>query len=271
MLLHSVIFDLAGTTIDCGCMAPVAVFVEIFRRRGVTVDVATTRGPMGTHKREHLRRMCVEPGVYAAWVAANGRPPTSDDVDAMYAEAEPLQIACLPDHADVIPGFLAVAELLRARGYRLGATTGYTAPMVEVLRPLMARNGWSPDVLLSSSEVPAGRPAPYMNQVAAMRLGAPDVAQVVVVGDTVVDIQAARNTGMWAIGVTLTGNEVGLGWEALQALPIPERAVLARRAGVTLLDAGAHAVIDSVADLPHALSRLGRPKLAAFKRWQQPR
>ena len=257
-LIHTVLFDLAGTTIDCGCMAPVAVFQEVFRRRGVRVDVASARGPMGTHKREHIRRMCAEPQVRAAWEAVMGAPPTDADIDGMYAEAEPLQVACLPDHCEPIPGFLPLAAALRAEGIQLGATTGYTAPMVEVLRPLIAARGWSPGALVCASDVPAGRPAPYMNQIAAMRLGAPDVAGCVVVGDTVVDMQAARNAGMWAVGVALTGNEVGLPWEVLEALPTQERDRYREIARANLKAAGAHLVVDTAADLMPALSDLRR-------------
>ena len=270
-MTHTVLFDLAGTTIDCGCMAPVAVFIEVFRRRGVAVDVAAARGPMGTHKREHIRRMCADPAVAEAWVAARGAPPTDADIDAMYAEAEPLQVACLPEHAEPIPGFVSLAAALRAAGLRLGATTGYTAPMVEVLRPLIAGRGWAPDTLVCASDVPAGRPAPYMNQIAAMRLGAPNVSGCVVVGDTVVDMEAARNAGMWAVGVALTGNEVGLSWADLSGLPATERARLGGLAKARLEAAGAHLVIDTVADLPGALAILQRPSVLALRRWQRPR
>jgi phosphonoacetaldehyde hydrolase len=244
--IDTVLFDLAGTTIDCGCMAPVAVFVEVFRRRGVPVTIAAARGPMGTHKREHIRRMCTDPVVAADWTAVHGAAPTDADIDAMYAEAEPLQVACLPDFADPIPGFIEVAGRLRARGLRLGATTGYTRPMVEVLAPLLAARGWIPDALVCASDVAAGRPSPLMNELVAERLGAADPRSCVVFGDTVVDMEAARNAGMWAVGVSLTGNEVGLDWPALQALSPSERALRAERAAARLRGAGAHVVIDAV-------------------------
>jgi phosphonoacetaldehyde hydrolase len=256
MTPHCILFDLAGTTVDCGCMAPVAVFIEVFRRRGVAVGVAAARGPMGTHKREHIRRMCAAPDVLEAWAAALGRAPTEADVDTMYLEAEPLTVACLPEHAEPIPGFVALAGALRERGVRLGATTGYTTAMVEVLRPLITKRGWAPDVLVCASDVPEGRPAPYMNHLAMMHLGARDVRTCVVVGDTVVDMQAARNAGMWAVGVALTGNEVGLPWPELQALPDDERSRLREGATERLRAAGAHVVVDSVVDLPLALARL---------------
>jgi len=256
-MIDTLLFDMAGTTIDCGCMAPVGVFVEVFARRGVSVPLAVARGPMGTHKREHIRQVLADPGVVAAWTARHGRPPDEADGDALYALAEPLQIEVLPRHADPIPGFVERLPGLRARGLRLGATTGYTAPMVAVLAPLVAARGWAPEVLVSASDAPAGRPAPYLNWKAATALGARSARSCVVLGDTVVDMQAARNAGMWAVGVALTGNEVGLSWEALQALGPSERAARGGQARERLLAAGAHLVLDSVLDLDVALDRIG--------------
>lgn len=140
-----------------------------------------------------------------------------------------------------------------------------------MLRPLLAAQGWRPDALLCASDVPAGRPAPYMNQIAAMQLGAPDVAGCAVLGDTVLDMQAARNAGMWAVGVTLTGTEVGKTWNALLALPVAERDRLREKATARLKAAGAHIVVDSVLEAPAALEFLRRPGAAAFKRWHRHR
>jgi phosphonoacetaldehyde hydrolase len=253
-VIHSLIFDLAGTTIDCGCMAPVGVFLEVFRRHGITLDVATARGPMGTHKREHIRLVML--AVADQWERLHGRAPTDADIDALYAEAEPLQIEVIPHHVEPIPGFIDVLSSLRSKGYRIGATTGYTAPMVAVLAPLITARGWTPDVLYSASDVPAGRPAPYMNWRAAMTLGAPSARACVVVGDTEVDMQAARNAGMWAVGVALTGNEVGLSWPELQALSAEERSFYREKARSRLVAAGAQVVVDSVQELDQALEQL---------------
>lgn len=255
-MIDTLLFDMAGTTIDCGCMAPVGVFVEVFARHGVHVPVDVARGPMGTHKREHVRRVLAEPSVAAAWAARHGRAATDADVDALYAEAEPLQIEVLPRHAEPIPGFVDRLPGLRARGLRLGATTGYTAPMVAVLAPLVAARGWAPDVLVSASDAPAGRPAPYLNWKAATALGSTAAGTCVVFGDTVVDMEAARNAGMWAVGVALTGNEVGLGWDALAALTAEDRRARGDVARDRLRRAGAHVVIDTVLDLDEALGAI---------------
>jgi len=42
-----VIFDLAGTTVDYGCIAPVAAFVEGFRKMQVPISLTQARAPMG--------------------------------------------------------------------------------------------------------------------------------------------------------------------------------------------------------------------------------
>src|SRR4029078_7879162 len=84
--LEAVLFDWAGTTVDHGCMAPVASFIEVFRRRGVPVSAAEARVPMGTPKRKHIEMLSHMDSVAARWRAVHGREPTGDDVDAMFEE-----------------------------------------------------------------------------------------------------------------------------------------------------------------------------------------
>ena len=83
-------------------------------------------------------------------------------------------------------------------------------------------------------------------------------AAVVKVGDTVPDILEGRNAGVWSVGVTHTGSDVGCTAAELAAMPEPERTEHARTAGRKLLAAGAHEVIRSAADLPALLDELAR-------------
>jgi phosphonoacetaldehyde hydrolase len=57
----------------------------------------------------------------------------------------------------------------------------------------------------------------------ALELRLSSVSCAVKVGDTVSDIEEARNAGMWSIGVIHTGNEVGVSAQDLAALPASER------------------------------------------------
>ena len=69
-----VVFDWAGTTIDFGSCAPAGAFVRAFAAKGVTVTPAEARGPMGLHKKDHLRAMLQTPAVAAKSLGGIGVP-----------------------------------------------------------------------------------------------------------------------------------------------------------------------------------------------------
>lgn len=254
--LRAVIFDWAGTTVDFGSMAPVAVFLEVFRRQGVPITVEEARQPMGMSKRAHLECIAEIPQVASRWRVAHGRSFLSSDLDALYAAFLPLQMETLADHAQLIPGVLETINACRQRGMKIGSTTGYTRALMDALVPLAERQGYSPDAVICADDVPAGRPAPWMNFEAAKRLGVYPMRAIAVVDDTVEGIKAAVNAGAWAIGVAQTGNELGLPMEQFKALPQNERYERTARAKNRLLAAGADFVIASVAELLPVLEEI---------------
>jgi phosphonoacetaldehyde hydrolase len=83
-------------------------------------------------------------------------------------------------------------------------------------------------------------------------------AAVVKVGDTDVDIDEARNAGCWAIGVTRTGNALARTAAEVREMDPSERARLIVACGERLRERGAHAVIESVADLLPCLDDIER-------------
>ena len=256
MKITAVILDWAGTAVDHGSCAPVGIFVELFARRGVEVSTAEAREPMGTHKREHIRRMSVMPRVAEAWVEANGAAITDEDIDAMYAEAASLQADVAPRFAQPIEGVVELVGELRARGIQVGSTTGYPKGVLDAVRAEAARRGYEPDCAVAASEVQAGRPAPFLCWEAARRLGAWPAHGIVKVGDTVVDVQAGKNAGFWSVGVARTGNLVGLTAAELAALSDAERDRRVAAARATLFDAGADFVIDEPLELLGVLDQI---------------
>ncbi len=256
--LRGAVFDWAGTTVDHGCCAPAVTFVEVFRRRGVELGLEEARGPMGQHKKVHIRQLTQLPEVARRWRDAHGRDCTESDVDAMFDDFVPLQLDCLADYAEPVPGCLETAAELRRRGLRIGSTTGYTGEMMDVLCPEAKRRGYEPDATVSVTDVPAGRPEPWMCLLAAQRLGVYPMEALVKVGDTVPDVLEGLNAGMWTVAVARTGNEMGLALAALEALAPEERERRLSRAYERLHRAGAHYVVDSIADLLPCLDDIDR-------------
>lgn len=247
--IQAVLFDWAGTTIDHGSLAPMRVFVELFRRRGIEIEVSEARGPMGRSKHDHIAEVARLPRIAACWRELHGREPTDADVREMYQEFLPLQKQLLAQGCDLIGGVIETVAALRSRGIKIGSTTGYTRELMSVVTPLAAKHGYIPDILVSSDDVRAGRPAPWLNLRAVEQLGIYPLSSVIVVDDTPVGIQAGINSGMWTVGVARTGNEFGLSLAETEALGPVEYHDRLHESRSRLLNAGAHYVIEGVANL----------------------
>ncbi|MBP5857864.1 phosphonoacetaldehyde hydrolase [Marivibrio halodurans] len=254
--VEAVLFDNAGTIVDFGSTAPVMAFVELFKRRQVQVSVEEARGPMGAAKRDHIAQMCAMPGVAARWEAAHGKAPTEADIDAMYEEFLPLQVECLQSHATVIPGAVECFARLREAGKKIGTTTGYPREVMRALTGKLADQGIVPDSLVCASDVAQGRPKPDMCLQSALNLGVADVGACVNVDDSAPGIEAGLAAGMWTIGLACSGNEVGLSFEEWSALSPEGQAPLRAKAGEKLARAGAHFVVDTVADVADVIAEI---------------
>ncbi|WP_225770417.1 phosphonoacetaldehyde hydrolase [Inquilinus sp. Marseille-Q2685] len=254
--VRAAIFDWAGTTVDFGCQAPITSLVEAFAAMGVEVPLATARLPMGMAKRDHIRALLEMPQVAAAWERAQGRAPAPGDVDGLYERFLPLQVAAVRRHAGLIPGTIETMAALEARGIRIGTTTGFPRPVMQVVIPEAARQGYAPEVIVCAGETPSGRPGPAMALKALIELDIHPVQAAVKVGDTQVDVAEGLNAGMWTIALAVTGNEVGLTAAEWAALPAERQTELRRAAAGRLWAAGAHEVVDGIADVPAAIERI---------------
>ncbi|MFH1984420.1 MAG: phosphonoacetaldehyde hydrolase [Pseudomonadota bacterium] len=244
--VKAVVLDWAGTAVDYGCLGPAAVFVDVFARFDVEVTFDEARRFMGLEKKTHVRSMCALPAVADRWRQVHGKPPMHTDVDRLYAATETMMVETIARHADPIPGLLKTAEALRRQGILIGSCTGYTAPMMDVLAPAAHEKGYAPDAVVCSSDVPAGRPYPWMCFLNAMQLGVYPMEAMVKIGDTISDIQEGLNAGMWTIGLTRSGNELGLSREASEALNPAALSVRLSAIGKRYQEAGAHYVAEGI-------------------------
>ena len=253
-MIKAVILDWAGTVLDHGSRAPMGAFVEAFRRFGVEISIAEARGPMGMAKADHIR--LVGRAVNAAWRARHGRDFDEADVQAIFAVFEPLNVAAVEAHAALIPGAREALDWCMARGIRIGSTTGYTRPIMQRLAPLAAAQGFAPEAMVCAGDLAAGRPAPLQMWKAMAEMGIWPAHTVLKLDDTPPGIGEGRAAGCWAVGVALSGNIAGLSEAELAALSGSEKVALRAYAAAELTAAGAHLVIDSIADLPAAVARI---------------
>jgi phosphonoacetaldehyde hydrolase len=248
--IRAAVFDWAGTMVDYGSRAPAIVFQEIFRREGVPISPAQAREPMGMAKRAHIAAITRMPDVDGRWQGKFGKPADDDDIDRMYEKFLPLQKDVLADHGDLIPGAVDTFQWCLEHNIRVGSSTGYTQELMQVVVPVANQAGYKPEVVLCAEDAPEGRPAPWLIYECMKRFGVYPASQVVKIDDTTVGIEAGINAGTWTVGITQTGNLVGLSEDEFTSLDKEEQDQLISAAEIKMKDAGAHFVIAGIGDLP---------------------
>ncbi|NEM90671.1 phosphonatase-like hydrolase [Galbitalea soli] len=195
-MIRLVALDMAGTTID-DHGAVYRALQSAVEETGATVQPRDLQRWMGTDKVQAI----------AALMEDGGAAPDVDTVTRAFQRFREILAGLYAENPPVeLPGVAAALAELRDRGVRIALTTGFDD---EVAAPLLASLGWTvgtgPDDLLdavvTTSAVAAGRPAPYLIHHAMEATGITDVREVLAAGDTVVDVQAARNAGVVAVGV----------------------------------------------------------------------
>jgi phosphonoacetaldehyde hydrolase len=253
-----VIFDWAGTTIDSGSRAPLIPFVRAFAARGVEITQEEARGPMGVHKKDHIRALLQQPSLARRWRERYGKDASENEIDELYRIFQPLQLEVLDEFARLVPGLLDCIDQLRRRGIAIGASTGYFRAAAERVYQAAAAQRYRPDFCVCAEEVPTGRPAPWMIFRIMEALQCYPPASVVKVGDTVPDIGEGLSAGAWSVGVLRTSSEVGCTEEEWNTLPRAEQGSRLASCREKLLAAGAHAVVETLADLPALLNDIDK-------------
>jgi phosphonatase-like hydrolase len=215
--IRLVVTDIAGTTVHDGGEVAQA-FSAALADHGVEASSAQINAVRGASKREAIATL-VAPG------HANARGTDAMRVEAVYASFKDHLQRVFTRAARPVDGAPQTLAWLRARGIKIALNTGFDRDITDML--LHALN-WRAvaDAVICGDDVSVGRPAPFMIFHAMEQTGVTDVRQVMNVGDTVSDLQAAQHAGV-AISVgVLSGAHT--------------RAQLTREPHTHLLDSIAH-------------------------------
>ena len=247
--VKAVVFDWAGTMVDFGCMAPVHALIDVFGREGVTLSDAEARRDMGMAKHDHLSAIMANPAVAERWRAGKGAAATDADIERIYRNLVPAMTLAAAKASSLIPGAAETASALRALGVRIGSGTGYTREMMADIIASAAAGGYAPEVVVCAGETPSGRPAPLMTWKALIELDAWPARACIKVDDAPVGIEEGRLAGCWTVGLSASGNGVGLDRDSFLALSPDERRTRLAAAEAALRGAGADFVIEDVSQL----------------------
>jgi len=155
-----------------------------------------------------------------------------------------------------MPGTLETIAALRARGMKIGSTTGYTRSIMKNVLPVAAAQGYVPDKFVCSDDLIEGRPGPLGIYKCMIDLEVYPPAAILKVDDTGPGIAEGVSAGCVTVSIALSGNAVGKTLAELSAMSDAEIAPLRAHATEVLHKACADHVIDTIRDLPELVSRL---------------
>lgn len=196
--LELIVFDIAGTTVkDSGEIA--FAFQSALKEFGYEVPVVKINPLMGYKKTEAIKRMLSE------------FEPATDKITEEYInQIHELFLKRMIDYYSTaeeitpLPNAEEVFALLKEKQIKIGLDTGFSKEITDVI---IDRLGWlkdkKVDMVISSSEVKAGRPFPYMIEEMMKMAEVKDAKKVIKVGDTEVDVFEGKNVGcLYSIAVT---------------------------------------------------------------------
>jgi len=196
--IQLVVFDLAGTTVDDRGMV-LECFVETVRAYNLPSTPEELNALMGLNKREVL-------GMLAGRLYSPGSPEVEQLADKALDTFVERMSAAYERHLAPIPGAEETFAFLRARGIKIATDTGFDATIGGLIMDRLKWPGRLIDIAITSSEVPRGRPAPYMIFHVMEHLGILDVHQVMKVGDSPADVEEGFNAGCGEVVGVLSGS-----------------------------------------------------------------
>lgn len=197
--IELVVFDIAGTTVsDKGDIA--VAFVDSFKKHGYDVPAAEVNIVMGFRKKDAIKTLLQK------FYPDQENP--EEAIEKIHDAFLQNIMSFYKNDPDLQPLPFAeeTFESLHQRGIKVALNTGFTKGITEVIT---SRLKWNKsgliDHIVSSDEVPQGRPHPFMIRSIMNVLGVKEVNKVAKVGDTQVDVQEGRNAGCGLVVSVTTG------------------------------------------------------------------
>ena len=157
--IEAIVFDLAGTLIDFGSLAPSQVLIELFDRFGIKITRKQAIGPMGIEKRAHIKALLTTRKINSQWKKKFKSKPTDKDIDKLFKLFNPELKKIINKHSKFISGSKKTLDFIKNKKIKIGINTGYSEEILNVILPELKKQRFIPDVSYSSSYTKIGRPS----------------------------------------------------------------------------------------------------------------
>lgn len=191
---------MAGTTVrDRGNVAD--AFLAACKEHGIELERAEVKKVMGFRKIDAIR-MLLSQVPLAAGI------DKEELIEQLHETFTKKMISFYEQDTELspLPHAEELFDWLKQRGVKIALNTGFTRAITDtILNRLHWNNSANIDFVITSDEVPEGRPHPYMIQSIMKALEVTDAGSVVKIGDTEVDVKEGRSAGCGLVISVTTG------------------------------------------------------------------
>jgi len=200
MNIQLVVFDIAGTTVvDKGNINE--AFRGAFLNAGYAVAAEDVDKVMGYRKTDAIKSILEK-------YKHQSQNDNADVIEIIHTDFTKNMVRFYEEDTELKPMPFAesVFEQLQNKGIKIALNTGFTTVIMDVI---LNRLGWNNSLLInaviSSDQVPEGRPHSFMIKKIMQQLKIDDPFDVAKVGDTKADIEEGRNAGCGLVVAVTTG------------------------------------------------------------------
>ena len=258
--VRGLVMDFSGTTVDKYVIAPAVVFQEVFKKYGIDITMSEARGPpgtMGLGKDLHISILLQQPDIKSKWEAKYGRPSTDNDVQEIYRDFIPMQLAVLRRYGTLLPNTKEILEGLRKeKNIKVGVSTGFNRAMADILIEEAKKQGFVFDATAAGDDcINGARPKPNMLYKNLDIMDVSPIQSVVKIDDSSAGIGEGLSAGCWTVGIARWSTYMDINDLADEAKLSPHQLQekLQRSRGI-LGKAGAHYVINEITELPSVIN-----------------
>jgi HAD superfamily hydrolase (TIGR01509 family) len=188
--MNALIFDLDGTLVD-------TVYAHVFAWQRALAEIGLPIEGWRIH-----RRIGMSGGLFTRAVAREvGRPLSDTEIEGLQRRHGELYRELLPERRP-LPGAIKLLAHLRDAGVAFGIATSGRRPEIDA--SLEALRVPHDVVVVERGDVLRAKPEPDLFLACQERMGV-EVREVIVIGDAVWDLLAARRAGMLAVGLLSGG------------------------------------------------------------------
>jgi len=206
-MIRMIVFDMAGTVINEDNVV-YKTLQRAINDYGIAVDLNQVLAEgAGKEKSQAIRDI----------VNLHAPGHSEDSIQKIHSNFLTLLEAAYADlNVKPLDGALELFQLLRAKGIRTVLNTGYNQHTAD---QLLIKLGWTPgdtfDELVTASAVAHTRPQPDMILEGMRRCQLTNPAEVLKIGDSIIDIEEGKNAGCGiTVGITTGAHTAEQLWSA---------------------------------------------------------